>query len=159
MHVYIADLNTICNQDDLSDKLSLNDFTRYRSFARKIRAKQFLFSHLIADGFRDEFRYISIAHKDKFVVIAASNSPIGVDIEDISKRRDFISLAEFMGFNNVESLDDFYRLFTLYEAKYKAASNTNLKEHFYKLGDYMICIVSNDSNTTWVNRDLVPEQI
>ena len=159
MHIYIADLDTICNPDDLISKLSPADIVRYQSFHREIRAKQFLVSHAIVSDIRDKFKYISIAHKDNLVVVGASDTPIGVDIEDTSKNRDFDSLAELMNFHTVKNADEFYRIFTSYEAEYKARSATNLQKHFYRIGKYMIGIVSNDLETVWVNQNLIPEQI
>ena len=159
MHIYIADLDTICNQDDLISKLSPAGFARYQSFHREIRAKQFLVSHAIMADIRDKFKHISIAHKDKFAILVASDAPIGVDIEDTSKNRDFDSLAKFMHFDTAKNADEFYRLFTLSEAEYKAHPATNLRKYFYQLGKYMICIVSNDLKTVWENQNLIPEKI
>lgn len=158
MNIYITDLTTICNHDDLVKKLSAQNLTRYKSFTRPIRATQFLVAHAIKNDLKNQFEYISIAHKDNFIVVAASQNPIGVDIEDTSKQRNFNSLGDFMGFTNIKTADDFYRAFTLSEAEYKA-NTAQLCPHFYKLMDYMICIVSNDMDVIWVNPTLVPEQI
>ena len=157
MNIYITDLSTICNPDDLAKKLSPVDLARFRSFKQKNRAFQFLVAHTIKSELETKFKYISIAHKDNFVIVAASTAPIGVDIEDASKKRDFNSLGDFMEFNNIKTLDEFYRAFTLSEAKYK--SGTDSQARFYKLQKYMICIVSTDQDITWHNPALVPEQI
>ena len=45
-----------------------------------------------------------------------------------------------------------------YEAEYKA-NTTQLCPHFYKLKDYMICVVSNDQDVIWINPTLIPKQI
>ncbi len=159
MNIYITDLTSICNHDDLINKLSADDLARYKSFLRPVRANQFLVAHTIKDEIADKFQYISIAHKNNFVIVAASNSPIGVDIEDTTQTRDFKAMTQFMNFENITSPTDFYRAFTLYEAKYKAAPHPALTPHFYKLNQYMICIVSNDQETVWENKLLIPEQI
>jgi len=158
MNIYITDLTTICNHDDLVNKLSAQDLSRYKSFTQKKRATQFLVAHAIKNEIRHQFEYISVAHKDNFVIVAASHSPIGVDIEDTSKQRDFNSLGNFMELSNIKTADDFYRAFTQYEAEYKANA-AQLHPHFYKLRNYMICIVSNDQDVIWINPTLIPEQI
>ena len=157
MNIYITDLSTICNPDDLAKKLSLSDLARFRSFKQKKRAIQFLVAHAIKSELENRFQYISIAHKDHLVIVAASSAPIGVDIEDASKQRDFNSLGKFIGLKNIKTSDEFYRAFTLAEAKYK--SNADASARFYKLQKYMICIISNDQDITWENSALVPEQI
>lgn len=160
MQIYITDLSTICNQDDLVSKLSPSDLIKYKSFQRKIRTKQFLVAHTIANDIKKEFKYLSITHKDNFVIVAASNQPVGIDIEDASKERDFNLMAKFMNFQGAKNKDDFYREFTLYEAKYKLAINeTECVPRFFKLNRYMICILSNDSKMIWMNPTLIPEQI
>ena len=143
MNIFISDLTTVCNTDDMICNLSPNDLVRYKSFVCPKRAK----------------RYISIAHKDDFVIVAASNSPIGVDIENMTRKRDFGTISKFMNFQNINNADDFYRAFTLYEAQYKSANNTELTPYFYRLQNYMICIVSNDTEIKWENPELIPEQI
>ena len=158
MNIYITDLTTICNHDDLVNKLSAQDLSRYKSFTRPNRAAQFLVAHAIKTKIENQFGHISIAHKDNFVIVVASQNPIGVDIEDTSKQRDFNSLGNFMQFSNIKTADDFYRTFTKYEAEYKS-NTTKLCPHFYKLGKYMICIVSNDQDVIWINPTLIPEQI
>lgn len=161
MKVFITDLNTICNWDDLVNKLPGPDLTKYKSFRREIRAKQFLVAHNIQNQIQNIFKHTSIAHKDNIVIVAASNGPIGVDIEDASVPRDFETISEFMNFHNVKNSSDFYRAFTLYEAKYKTSVPGPLHERFYKIGTYMICIISNETLTApeWANPELIPEQI
>ena len=158
MNIYITDLTTICNHDDLVNKLSPQDLLRYKSFKRPLRATQFLVAHAIKNEICGQFEYVSVAHKDNFVIVAASHTPIGIDIENTSKHRDFNSLGGFMRFSNIKTADDFYRAFTKYEAEYKA-NTTQLCPHFYKLKDYMICVVSNDQDVIWINPTLIPKQI
>ena len=158
MNIYITDLTTICNHDDLVNKLSAQDLSHYKSFTRPNRAAQFLVAHAIKTKIENQFGHISIAHKDNFVIVVASQNPIGVDIEDTSKQRDFNSLGNFMELSNIKTADDFYRAFTQYEAEYKANA-AQLHPHFYKLRNYMICIVSNNQDVIWSNPALVPEQI
>lgn len=159
MNIYISDLTSVCNNDDLINKLSVGDLARYKSFLRPVRANQFLVAHTIKNEIADKFQYISIAHKNNFVIVAGSNSPIGVDIEDITQTRDFETISKFMNFENIGTATDFYRAFTLYEATYKASPHTGLTPHFYKLNQYMICIASNDQEIVWQNKLLIPEQI
>lgn len=159
MKIFIADLTTICNLDDLIIKLPQSDVEKYKSFKREIRAQQFLMAHYVKNQFDSEFKYTSIAHKDNFVIVAASNMPIGVDIEDASKNRDFKTMSEFMNFSNVKNADDFYRAFTEYEARYKMPTPDCGRTRFYTIGNYMICVVSNEQNIEPVWTNLIPEQI
>ncbi|MBO4480805.1 MAG: hypothetical protein J5742_04290 [Alphaproteobacteria bacterium] len=160
MQVYITDLTQICNYDDLVNKLPYVDMVRYKSFTRGLRAKQFLIAHSIKNKIANKFKYISIAHKDNIIIVGASNKPIGIDIEDTSIKRDFDSLANFMGFSQIKNQNDFYRAFTASEAHYKSSLPIDKsQEKFYKLNKYMICIVSDTENIQWINTNLIPEQI
>ena len=161
MKVLITDLATICNWDDLIAELPQSDKAKYKSFNRDIRAKQFLVAHIIKNQIQNEFKYISIAHKDNFVIVAASDFPIGIDIEDASKTRNFKAISEFMNFLDIKNASDFYRAFTLAEARYKTAATTPTYANFYKLNKYLICIVSTEPKDTpdWINTELIPKQI
>ena len=162
MKVFISDLAKICNWDNLIAQLPTPDLIKYKNFNRDIRAKQFLVAHTIKNQIQNEFKYISIAHKDNFVIVAASDFPIGVDIEDTSKTRDFKTISEFMNFPFSHGASDFYHAFTLYEAQYKMPHPEHTTSGFYKLGNYMICIVSDEPTIVapdWANPELVPEQI
>lgn len=159
MNIYISDLTTICNINDLINNLSKSDLERYQSFKRPSRAKQFLIAHTIKNNVSTKFKYTSIAHKDNFVIVAASNMPVGVDIENMQHERNFAEISKFMNFQDIKNSNDFYRAFTLSEAEYKVYPYTNLKHNFYKIKNYIICIVSDDTQVIWENKLLIPEQI
>ena len=95
---------------------------------------------------KPQFKYskkqFSISHSNNIVIAGFDDSPIGVDIEYI-KSRDFISIAERMSFNMEEdSLDEFYKLWTQYEAKYKLGFDTKycLSQNKQLLSGYCMLI-------------------
>ena len=62
-------------------------------------------------------KYFSISHSKEFIAIAISDYNCSIDIEKV-KTRDYISISKRMGFNS-NSLDEFYRQWTMFEAEYK----------------------------------------
>lgn len=161
MNIYITDLNTICNKSDLLSKLTDAEITKYRSFKREIRANQFLVAHALKNDIVKDFPYVSIAHCDNLVVVAASKYPIGIDIENTAKQRHFQPMADLMGFKNIQSLYDFYRAFTSFESEYKMQPNMVKHKQFYKINDYIICVASGNDNILpqWFGTRIIPEQI
>ena len=88
-------------------------------------------------------KFVSIAHKDKIVVVAtASNAMVGVDIENMTHKRDFVEMSKMMNFKTPKSLDKFYKSFTEYEATYKLGVKPTCVR-FICFGDYLICVVAN----------------
>lgn len=96
--------------------------------------------HLIVNSCNK--KHTSIAHKDNFVVVAmASDAPVGIDIENATIQRDFVSASEIMGIDTPKSLNDFYKKFTQIEASYKLGVKPRCTRHM-RYGDYLICMTS-----------------
>lgn len=142
MQIFIANIDSISkNPNDFMAMLSPADFAHAMKFKNKVRKLQFVLGHFMVDKIGR--KHTSIAHKDKFVIVAtAENMPVGVDIENTSVKRDFVEIAETMNFKTPKSLQDFYKHFTEYEATYKLGVKSACT-HFITYGDYLICIVSN----------------
>lgn len=72
---------------------------------------------------KPQFKYsdikFSISHSNNVAAVCFDKNPVGFDIEFI-KQRNYISIAERMKFNlNENSLEEFYKCWTKYEAEYK----------------------------------------
>ena len=141
MKIFIANIDSISKHSDIYSALLLPVHrARLSEFKNEKRKLQFILGHLMADK-RDE-KYTSIAHKDNFVVIATdSKQPVGIDIENTDIKRDFIGLAETLKMRQPKSLDDFYKMFTEFEAAYKMGSKP-ICTKFIKHNNYLICITS-----------------
>lgn len=142
MDIYISNLTEICNKSDLLAKLTPEQCARYASFSRQTRADQFLLAHSIANDLEKQFQYVSISHKDDWVIVAAAMEPVGVDIENTAKKRNFAPMARFIGADGMTTPESFYRAFTAAEAQYKMQPAIARIKQFYRLDDYMICIAS-----------------
>ena len=142
MDIYISNLTDICNKTDLLKKLTPDQLARYHCFTRDRRADQFLCAHSIANDLAGRFQYISISHKDNWVIVAGANVPVGVDIENTAIKRNFTALGAFLGAGGTSVADEFYRAFTAAEARYKMQPAIPTVTRFYKLGDYMICLAT-----------------
>ena len=142
MQVFIANIDSISkNTDDFMALLSADDRARATKFQKQTRKLQFILGHLMVANIGK--KYASIAHRDNVVVVAtASNARLGVDIENVSVKRDFVAAAELMGENPPKTLFDFYKMFTKSEATYKLGT-TPACTHFITYGDYLICVVAN----------------
>ncbi len=105
-------------------------------------------SEIIIENKKPKFKYsdikFSISHSDCWVVVAFSKNEIGVDIEKI-KQRDYKALAERMNFELKEdSLSDFYRCWTIYEAEYKLQQKAKSVKTIDFKNEYKISIASVD---------------
>lgn len=63
--------------------------------------------------------YVSVAHTGNYLVIALSDKYVGIDIELTAPRANFKRIATKIG-EECESLEDFYKVWTRYEARVKA---------------------------------------
>ena len=147
MQIFIANIDSISkNTDDFMALLSADDRTRATKFQKQTRKLQFILGHLMMANIGK--RYTSIAHRDNVVVIAtASNVRLGVDIENVSVKRDFVAASEIMGVSPPKTLFDFYKNFTESEATYKLGTTPACK-YFITYGDYLICVVANKNFAT-----------
>ena len=171
MIVYLADLSEIEANSNLILKyeglLSDTEKERYLKMADSHRKLQFLVGRsLIFENCRQspvllengkpvvKGKFISLAHSGPFVVLALSDSPVGVDIEDSSKIKNFDALAGRLGFSLTSDKHfSFYQNFTRYEADYKMAEN-NLKiaHKFYSIKTFIVCVslLNNKENIDFV---------
>lgn len=95
---------------------------------------------------KPKFKYsninFSISHSKNIAAVCFDESPIGFDIEKI-KQRDYNSIAKRMNFTLAEdTIEEFYKQWTLFEAEYKLQSE--VKSNFSRifLNDYMMSITS-----------------
>lgn len=64
--------------------------------------------------------YVSAAHTGKYLVIALSDKYVGIDIEETVPRVNYQRIASKIG-EECASLEDFYKVWTRYEARIKAS--------------------------------------
>jgi phosphopantetheinyl transferase len=155
MKVYIANIEQISKKSDLSTRLSESELIQYNKFSNQKRKLQFLIGHAIVkdvcgenvktDNTGAPFLKkggVSISHKDNWVFVAISDKQVGIDIENMNKKRDFKQISRFLGLPVPDNKIDFYKNFTLTEALFKYRNNDTIPyKFFYKLNDYMICLV------------------
>ena len=98
---------------------------------------------IVYDGKRPHFKndgiHFSISHSENLVVVAFDDEPVGIDVEFV-KPRDFEKLARRYGIK-IETLADFYKWWTSYEAKYKNP-NGKFVTTFELLPEYICSIVT-----------------
>lgn len=141
MKVFIANIDLISKSPDVYlALLPQSQKIRANKFQKDTRKMQFILGHLMANSIGEQ--YTSIAHKDKLVVVATnSDVPVGIDIENTSKPRDFVAASALIGTKRPKTLGEFYKLFTKSEAVYKLGTNTK-HTVFIQKDDYLICVVS-----------------
>jgi 4'-phosphopantetheinyl transferase len=144
----IAQTNALLNEISHGDTawLTQEELARYQAISQVLRKKQFLAGHYlvrkIASGiFKNQFYdwtyfqdvgglrrlkysdnssalYVSISHSGEWIAAAVSQTPVGIDIENFGKQRDFIAIA-----NHVFSVTEIEHL--------KSCSAEELKPNFY----------------------------
>ena len=158
MKIYIAYIPDIENRPDLPDKyinlLSADETKRFKSMTDDTRRLQFLIGRsLIYDVYHQsptilptgkpvvENGYISLAHSGPYVVLATSETPVGVDIEDASQNKDFIRLARRLNFQLTRNERlSFYQQFTRYESTYKiSVPSQPLYHRYYSIDTFILC--------------------
>ena len=82
-------------------------------------------------------KFFSISHSGKYTALIFSDSNCGIDIEEI-KPRNFKEISERMSFKNCDTLENFYKAWTEYEAKYKLGKDYCTTVSF-KNDNYQIC--------------------
>lgn len=95
---------------------------------------------------KPKFKYskkqFNISHSKNIVVVCFDNNPVGIDIEYI-KQRDIDELSKRMGFKLKEkTLEEFYTLWTQYEAKYKLGCDGNYVISQQFLNEYVLSVAS-----------------
>ena len=81
--------------------------------------------------------------KDNTVIVAVSQMPVGIDIENATIERDFIGESELLNLPKPNDKQFFYKNFVEYEARIKFG-NGPANTYFYEDGDYLICVCSNE---------------
>ncbi len=160
MKLFIANLNQIINRQAFilaqTPELKSQDSLRSQKIKDENRLLQFLVGRLLLKKYLDndffsfesgkvvsDKLFVSLAHSHHFVVLAADDHPIGVDIEKIDESRDFQKIAMRMKFGTCQTAKDFCKKWTAYEADFKLGSkNTHPKHQFIERDDFMICISS-----------------
>lgn len=136
--------------------LTQEELARYQAISQSLRKKQFLAGHYlvrkIASGiFKNKFYnwtyfqddeglrrlkysdnsspalYVSISHSGEYIAAAVSQTPVGIDIENFGKQRDFMAIA-----NHVFSETEIEHL--------KSCSAEELKPNFYLYWTLKECV-------------------
>ena len=171
MIVYVSDINDIiCNESLVKNyeaKLSCSDKKRYQSISDLNRKLQFLVGRSLIKEATNEYPelsktgkpfvsngYISLSHSDNYVILGVCDTPIGIDIENFLKKKDFLKISQRLGFS-IKSSDalTFYRQFTRYEADYKlGVVDKDLSHSYYLIDTFIICIslLNNKENIKFI---------
>ena len=157
----MADLSKIDFQPDILNKyqslLTDSELERYRHMTAPLRQKQFLIGRVLIQSVCHQSPklsksgklcltdgYIGLAHSGPYVVLATAEYPVGIDIEDMTKNKDFYALADRLKFKLSGDIQtSFYKQFTRFEADYKLSDPTGTVHHaYYRSGDFLICLAS-----------------
>lgn len=161
MKIYMSNIEQIKNIHDLERKLFEPEISQYNKFSNKKRKLQYLVAHSIVRDMCGEnvvvdplgrptikSGFISIAHKDNWVVVAISNNNIGIDIENTDINRDFVETAEMLDLPKTTDKKQFYKNFVQYEANYKYGKDVNQSHtYFYEFDNYLIGITTTETAT------------
>ena len=141
----MSNIEHIKNIPDLETKLSESELIRYNKFTNNTRKLQYLLSHAMVRDICGEnivlndsgvptikSGFVSIAHKDKLIVVAISKKRVGIDIEDTSVIRDFMGQSELLGLPKTKNKRVFYKNFVQYEAKFKFGGDANKANIYFK---------------------------
>jgi len=122
--------------EDFSKKILIDVYKNNSEIIRK-NSKPFV---------KDNSLFLSISHSNSFVAIAFDKNEIGIDIE-MKKPRNYNEILKYFGINNNENIDqnEFFKIWTTYEAEYKSGIQESILSFEYK--NY-ICTVSSKSNET-----------
>ena len=87
--------------------------------------------------------YFSISHSHNLLAFAFDKAKIGIDVE-LLKNRNHSKILKYFGINQQNiSPEEFYKIWTAYEAEYKSGTNKNLKNFKYK---NFICAISSENS-------------
>ena len=161
MKIYMSNIADIKNVPELESKLSDSDMVQYSKFSNKIRRLQYLLSRvMVMDVFGENIKvdsdgrptiksgFISIAHKDNWVVVAVSKTPVGIDIENTDIKRDFAGDSELLKLPKTNDKQTFYKNFVQYEAEFKFGKISDQTHmYFYTKDNYLIGVCSNEAQS------------
>ena len=141
MDIYILDLNnfdTALLASEFCEKNFVSELKQKQHLAGRYILKIFANKHNISDPtivykkekpyYKSGEYFFSISHSENLVVVGFEKFEIGLDIENNSKKRDFVKLIKRFDFNLANSILDktideqqriFYEFWTKYEAKIK----------------------------------------
>ena len=159
MKIYMSNIEHINNLVDLEKKLSESELIQYNKFNRTLRKKQYLLGHVIVrdvcnENIKTDINgapklnngFVSIAHKDNWVIAAVSDTQVGIDIENTTTKRDFIGQSELLRLPQTENKYDFYKEFVRYESKLKFGKiDRKCYQHFFTMNNYIICITTHNN--------------
>lgn len=159
MKIYMSNIEQIKNVHDLESKLSKLEILQYNKFSNEKRKLQYLMAHAVVRDVCGEnitadlhgrptikSGFISVAHKDNWVIVAISNAEVGIDIENTNINRDFVGTAELLNLPKTTDKKDFYKNFVRYEAGYKFGNDANQSHmYFYEFGNYLIGVCTKES--------------
>lgn len=162
MKVYIANLDSIGKISDT--KLSESELLQSGKFANEIRRNQYVVAHSIIFDIAKEHPvpdkngklhlkngFVSVAHKDNWVVVAFDDNNVGIDIENATIIRDFIAESELLGLGRCDNALDFYKNFVRYESDMKYGTEfENAKHFFYKIDDYVMCVCTTAKDVDFI---------
>lgn len=98
---------------------------------------------------KPKFKYsdiqFSISHSNNIAAVCFDKYPLGFDIEHITNRN-YIKIAKKLNFKMKEnSSEEFYKLWTLYEAEIKLQNKYQYSHTDNFLNNYIFSIVSNNN--------------
>ena len=157
MKVYMSNIEHIKDASDLEKKLSESELSRYNRFTSKKRKLQYLLSHAIVRDICGEniivengtpiikSGFVSIAHKDNWVLVAVSKKQVGIDIENTDVVRDFVEQSELLGLPKTNDKETFYKNFVEFEARFKFGDGADkANTYFCEKDNYLICICTKE---------------
>ncbi|MBR6127121.1 hypothetical protein IKQ21_05495 [bacterium] len=146
--------------DNIEEKILL-EFKK-REIANSKKLKEHCFSYLMMDRILEHVykisnrtiifenekpilqsreKHITISHSGNYAIFGISDYNCGIDIEEMTERN-FSKIAKRMNFN-ADTKEEFYKEWTLYEARYKLGEEEK-KEHTLMMENY--CISACSSN-------------
>ena len=106
---------------------------------------------------KDNSIYFSISHSGNLVVLAFDKNKIGIDAE-LLKDRNYSKILKYFGiFQTDISQEEFYKIWTVYEAEYKSETNKNL--HIFKYKNYICSLSSENPSISNVYEINIPNDI
>lgn len=135
MKVYIANIESVNeNLDGYVTLLHKKQQVRANKYQNQTRKLQFVLGHLMVVCCGKT--YTSMAYKDKFVVVAAaSNAPVGIDIENVTIECNYKDDDKI----DAKSLNDYYKQFARSKSIYKLGVRSKCVR-FMRYQDYLICV-------------------
>lgn len=99
--------------------------------------------------------HFSISHSNNIACVCFDKNPLGLDIEFI-KERNWRIIAKRMNFNMKENtLEEFYRHWTMYEAEYKLKQKALNTSTVKFLDNYILSIASSSFENIKINYHLL----